>query len=256
VKYRYLIDKPNYSDYASGKVLLGLPGQVATPLRLVDELFQSGLAALRAAGVAGPVTLYDPCCGTAYHLAALAFWHWPSISTILASDIRAGVLVIAQRNLRLLTLDGLDQRAAAIQQSHAAFGKDSHQDALAASRRLRGRLEVSASRAIETRVFESDAFDPVALIANLHQNEVSLVLSDLPYGQGSRWQSPQHEAALDGSDSERVIQLLDALLPVLLPQAVICLLLPKTAKIAHNRFRRIRQFHAGKRLGMILQRSH
>ena len=115
MKYRHLVEKPNYADFASGKVLLGLPGHVATPLRLMDELFQSGLEILRAGGLNEPVTLYDPCCGTAYHLAALAFLHGSEIASILAADIDPPVVAIARRNLDLLTpagLEGVHGRAA------------------------------------------------------------------------------------------------------------------------------------------------
>lgn len=43
MKYRHLVEKPNYADFASGKVLLGLPGHVATPLRLADAFDTSPL---------------------------------------------------------------------------------------------------------------------------------------------------------------------------------------------------------------------
>ena len=232
---------------------MGLPGQVATPLRLVDELFQSGLEALGAAGVTVPVTLYEPCCGTAYHLAALAFLHGSYIATILASDVNASVLAIAQRNLDLLTLAGLDQRTAAIQQAYAAYGKSSHREALHAAGRLRFVLETRAPPAIETRVFESNVFNPAAGFGNTAPHTVSLVLTDLPYGQGSRWQTPWLETEVAISDTQLANHLLTVLEPILQPKAVVCLLAPKTVKVSLDRFKPLRRFSARKRLGIIMQ---
>ncbi len=256
MKYRHLTNKPNYADFASGKVLLGLPGHVATPLRLMDELFQSGLEILRAGGLNEPVTLYDPCCGTACHLAALAFLHGPSIASLLASDVNADVLAIARRNLDLLTPAGLEARMAALRQAYTAYGKSSHREALEAAGRLKAHLERSAGREIKTQVFEADIFgvDPQAKMAS--PGEVALVLSDLPYGQGSRWQAPWLEMGVAMPDSRLATRWLSALEPSLRSDAVICLLAPKTIKLSHHRFRVARHFQAGHRSGMILQRSN
>jgi SAM-dependent methyltransferase len=254
VKYRFLIDKPDYSDFASGKVLLGLPGRVATPLRLVDELFQNALDILRANGLSSPVTVYDPCCGTAYHLAALAYLHWQSIAAIFASDVNADVLAIAKQNLLLLSLDGIDLRIRNIRQMYERFGKSSHREALEAAGRLRQILEANVSHEIRTFSFSADAFDSHALIRTINQNEIAIVLADTPYGLGSHWESPLLASTPEIADSQVVIRLLDSLLPTLLPRAVVCLLASKAVKISPVSFKPIRRIRAGKRSAIILQR--
>ena len=256
MKYRHVVDKPSYSDFASGKVLYGLPGQVATPLRLVDELFQSGLEVLHDAGLSGPVTVYDPCCGTAYHLAALAYLHWPTLSQIFASDVNADVVAIAQRNLSLLSLDGLDQRIRALQQLYESFGKAPHRDALSAAQRLRTILEPNVSHEIKALAFDADALTRASWIGSIPQNEVTMVLSDLPYGRGSNWESGWFDAALDLTESQIVARVLTELLPILHPKAVICLLTSKTVKISHSDFQPVRHFRAGTRLAALLQLVH
>lgn len=250
MKYTYLTAKPDYSDYASGQVLFGAPGRVATPLRLADELFQTGLAAVRAAGHTGPLTLYDPCCGTAYHLAALGYLHRPALAAVMASDADAAVLAVAEKNLRLLSLPGLEARMDQLRQAHARFGKDSHRAALAAAARLRARL---AAPALATRVFCADALDGPALLRHLAPASVHLVLADVPYGLGSHWASPLLAAA---PETEAAVgRLLEALWPLLLPGAAVGLLTGKGVHVAHPRFQALRRLKAGKRAALVLQRT-
>ena len=82
------------------------------------------------------------------------------------------------------------------------------------------------------------------------------MLSDLPYEQGSQWREPGLEMGVALSEAQLATHLLNGLEPALRSDAVICLLAPKTVKISHSRFRVARHFHAGKRLGMVLQRSN
>ncbi len=49
--YQFAVDRPNYSDLASGRVLYSVPGHHAFPVRLASEIFQRCLAYLRAAGI-------------------------------------------------------------------------------------------------------------------------------------------------------------------------------------------------------------
>lgn len=49
----------------------GLPANNVGAVRLASEIFRRCVAKRAAAGQAQPVTLYDPCCGGAYHLSAL-----------------------------------------------------------------------------------------------------------------------------------------------------------------------------------------
>ena len=77
---------------------------------MVSEVFQRCLALRSERGQHGPVTIYDPCCGSAYHLSALAHLHADAIARIIASDINEDILTVAWRNLDLLTLDGMDRR--------------------------------------------------------------------------------------------------------------------------------------------------
>jgi 23S rRNA (guanine2535-N1)-methyltransferase len=70
VKYRFAVQRENYEDLSSGRVLYGQPGSTAFPVRIASEIFQR--CAERLARLEAPplYSLYDPCCGS-----------WAQIST-------------------------------------------------------------------------------------------------------------------------------------------------------------------------------
>src|SRR5678816_1175376 len=109
MQYQYAKERVDYSDLTSGRVFYSLPGHPAFPVRLASEIFQRCMA-YRAAiyDAAGRCTLYDPCCGAAYHLSVLGFLHGEQIGEIIASDIDETALAAARRNLGLLHRDGFD----------------------------------------------------------------------------------------------------------------------------------------------------
>jgi len=149
--YRFATEREDHTDLASGRVLQAVAGEPALPVRLTDEVFQRCLAAL---GTTAPLTLYDPCCGAAYHLTVLGFLHPQRIARILASEIQPALVEAARRNLSLLRPDGLDQRRAGLERLLAEHGKPSHREALGSLERLRQRLSAGlAGRGLTTDVF-------------------------------------------------------------------------------------------------------
>lgn len=249
--YRYALHDLDDSDLSGGKVLYSLPGQAAFPVRLASEVFLRCLALARVP--AGQrVTLYDPLCGGAYHLAALAFRHWEAIESILVSDIRPEAVDLARRNLSLLTQAGLEKRIAQLEANIQLFGKASHITALASAKRLQKVLIDHLHRPIQTVIFQADALDPEALRSCLSGKSVRLVFSDLPYGNHSHWENNQplstpvtSEEA--GSETIAEVRLLESLRSVLSYGAVIALASTKHTKFSHPAFRRIDQFKIGKR---------
>ena len=248
--YRFARERQDYTDYASGRVFYSLPGHPAFPVRLASETLQRCLAARQRLGAAGPVVLYDPCCGAAYHLSTLAYLHWPAIGSIIASDVDAAVLEVARRNLSLLTLEGLDRRIAEITRLLAQYGKPSHAEALESAQRLRQRLaRLLEHHPIDVHLLVADATDRQAVREGLAGRTVDVVLSDVPYGWHSSWQitGPGHESA-----SGPLQAMLDALLPVLAPHAVVAIAANKRQRIAHPEYRRLERFQIGKRQVALL----
>ncbi|MGC9521223.1 MAG: hypothetical protein ACP5HG_05000 [Anaerolineae bacterium] len=250
--YRFATEDENYSDYASGRVFYGLPGHPAFPVRLTSEIFQRCVAFCRRGGLQPPYTLYDPVCGSAYHLATLAFQHWEQIDQIVASDIDPEAVAGARQNLSLLTPEGLDRRIDEIETMLADYGKASHARALESTRRLKARLvRLRSSHAITTHVFVADTFDSEALIAELSAVEVTpvpIVIADVPYGQHATW-----EVEAETEDASPVNRMLGALLPIVHPQGVVAVAADKYQTIAHDCYRRLTRFKIGKRQTVFLQ---
>jgi hypothetical protein len=248
--YRYAIKRQDYRDYASGRVFYGQAGQPAFPIRLASEVVQRCFALHRAQGKPGPYVLYDPLCGGAYLLTTLAYQHWADIAQIVGSDVDAQALPLAERNLGLLTVAGIDRRMAELARMLEAYGKASHQAALESAQRLRGRLMTSlASHSIQTRTFEGDAMDRRALERGLAGTPVDIVLTDVPYGRGSAWQTSPGASTV----APPLWQMLEALSAVVSIGTVVAIVADKRQRIAHEGYRRIERFRLGKRQIALLQ---
>jgi hypothetical protein len=234
--YHFAVEKQDYADYAGGRVFYSLPGQPAFPVRLASEIFQRCLAYRRDAG---PVVVYDPCCGGAYHLSVLGFLHGQQVAEMVGSDVNTAVLPLAQRNLSLLTNEGLLQRIAELQQLHKSYKKPSHAEALASARRLRAKLQESLpERAISVKVFVADVMDGEAIRVGLNGRSADIIFSDIPYGWLTAWHS---------ENTNPIWQLLESLRSLLAPGAVVALVTDKQQKVAHERYVRLETFRVGKR---------
>jgi hypothetical protein len=249
--YRFATEDRDYSDYASGRVFYSAPGHPAFPVRLTDELFQRCQAARRRLGLEGPLNLYDPCCGGAYHLSTLAYLHWDEIAAMRASDIDEQILPVAARNLGLLTSAGLEKRAAEISALLEQFGKPSHAAALESAGRFRQLLDENLKKhAIDRQCFAADATDGQALVAGLKGYRVDLVLADVPYGWRSEWRGALREAAPGESLLEH---LLEALLSVISGDSLVAIVTDKAQNCAHPRYQRLGRFKVGKREATLLR---
>ncbi len=243
--YHFVTQRPNYADFSSGQVFYSQPGRPAFPVRLASEIFQRCLAIREANQLTTPVVLYDPCCGSAYHLCALAYLHWQSISEIIASDIDEEAVQLARRNLNLLSLAGLDRRTDEIFSLLQQYQKESHQIALESARTLRQQV-VEAQSQIETQIFQANGLSGETLQRHLLGQPIDVVFADVPYGQHSQWQG------VAASDNP-VGLMLEALLGVLSPTSLVAIAADKAQKISHNGYRRVEHFKIGKRVVAILR---
>jgi hypothetical protein len=249
--YRFATERQNYADYASGRVFYGLPGQPAFPIRLASEVWQRCTAVLEAEGNTGPYVLYDPCCGGAYLLGTLAYLHWHAIAEVIASDIDERALSLAERNLALLTVDGIEGRIAEIAQMLRVYGKASHAKALKSAQDLRNRLlQLSKARPVKTLLFRADVTNSAELCEKLRGKAIDVVFADIPYGQRSDWRTGDDPQA---SVSSPVWQMMEALLCVVTPGTVLAVAADKRPKIAHEGYQRIERFRLGKRQVILLR---
>jgi uncharacterized small protein (DUF1192 family) len=246
--YQFVSERQDYTDLSSGRVFYSQPGFPAFPVRLASELLQRCLNLREKVGGRGPCRIYDPCCGGAYHLVSLAFLHWDAIGHITASDIDPAGSRLSDQNLSLLTLAGMDRRIAEIARMQAQFGKESHAGAFESATRLRAALLANLERReISTTVFSADALSAGDRIA-LHQGEIDVLLTDLPYGRHTAWKTSTGQD-LPSSPAE---QMLQTLLPLITSRSVLGLCSDKAQKVAHPAFRRAAHFQVGKRQVILL----
>jgi 16S rRNA G966 N2-methylase RsmD len=250
MQYKYAKDQLDYSDYSSGRVFYSLPGHPAFPVRLASEIFQRCMAQREAIyGASTPCTLYDPCCGAAYHLSVVAYLHGERIREVIASDIDEKAVELAGRNLGLLSMDGLSGRIAELHKISERYRKDSHKDALKSASALKDRLLVlTENHSVETRVFHANATGPEEISNHIKPESVDIVFTDVPYGWHSQWRD-----AHQNQPSNPVRSLLDALLGILSASSIVAIASDKQQKATHERFQRLEKFQVGKRRVVILK---
>lgn len=242
--YKYALEAQDYSDLSAGKVLQSLSSSALFPIRLTSEIFGRCAAQLASEGITRRLTVYDPCCGSAYLLTTLAYLHWDQLAHLIATDIDATTLEIAAKNLALLTPKGIESRITQIQHMIAQFNKPAHEEALASAERLKAQLQHHLkSHEIQVDHFQADALAPKSLPV-----QVDLIIADVPYGSLSAWQA-------QATDTPPMQQFLAAQLPHLQAHSLIAVCADKNQKAAHPAFRRVDQFQIGKRRVTLLKRA-
>ncbi|MBT2382488.1 rRNA methyltransferase [Streptomyces sp. ISL-11] len=207
--YRYATDRVDNSDFACGFVLHSAPGFPAFPVRLAAEIFLRAVSHLPGDG---PVTLWDPCCGSGYLATVLGLLERDRLRRVIASDVDADALGIARRNLSLLTPEGLAERERARRADSERFAKPAYAEAADAAGRFAGRLAESGG-GLPWSAHRADVFDPRSLAPLVAETPVDLVLTDIPYGERTHW-------AGDVRD-EPIPAMLRSLASVLPPHAVV-----------------------------------
>jgi tRNA G10 N-methylase Trm11 len=248
MQYKYEITPNDYSDLASGRVFYSVPGHPAFPVRLASEIFQRCLAQRESIYTAlDPCTLYDPCCGAAYHLSIVGYLLGKHIREIIASDIDEKAIDLADRNLGLLNMTGLEKRIQEITTMIEHYNKDSHKDALKSAKNLKDKITLlNREHVITTRVFQANATDEETLVRNIRATSVDIVFTDVPYGLHSRWEST-------GGSPNPIWSMLDALTEIVSSSSILAIASDKRQKVSHERYQRIEHFQAGKRRVTILR---
>ncbi|WP_030106535.1 rRNA methyltransferase [Actinoalloteichus caeruleus] len=184
--YQHAVTRENYQDLASGAVLRSAPGLPAFPVRLASEVFQRAVA-LR--GRSGPVTVWDPCCGSGYLLTVLGLLHRAALSAVVASDLDERALSLARANLALLSDRGLTARAAELRALAERHGKPGYRETADTALRLRARLAGGGD--VPVTVLAADAFDPAPAVADrFRDGPPDIVVTDVPYGERTDWLGP------------------------------------------------------------------
>jgi hypothetical protein len=202
------------------------------------------VAILRERGRSGPYVLYDPCCGGAYLLTTVGLLFRSQIKTVIGSDVDAGVLETARRNLALLSVAGMERRLEELCALYETYGKASHAAAIESALRFKERLGSAGGKKVEVQVFEADATDARALSRGLRGRAIDALIADLPYGRDSHWKRLQKEGP---SSCSPAYQMLEALLSVTSADTIVALSCDKAQEPAHPAYRRVGRFRLGRR---------
>lgn len=230
--YKYT-HKENNSDLAAGRVLFSIPGASAFPIRLMSEIFQTCQSLLP---VKEKLTIYDPCCGSAYHLTGLAFTHPNKISKIICSDINEDILNIAHKNLSLLNVKGIQARIDEINDLLNKYNKVSHKEAVESAKKLK---EIIAFNSIETTCFRANILSE-GIPHNLNNEDIDVVFADIPYENLETWHG-------NPSSENEVSLMLFNLSAVLKPNSLIVIASTKKQIIDHKKYTRVKKILVGKR---------
>jgi len=241
MKYRFEVEDKNYADFASGRVLYNRKGATAFPVRLASEIAQRCLAHVRRTRRDARLTLYDPCCGGAYLLTAIALLHGREFAHIYASDVDREMLELAWANLALLTPAGIGRRIAELQALIGLYGKESHREALASAERIREM--VMGLTHLTVRCMQWDMLQP-GLVSVVKPQSVDVVITDVPYGSLASWSQ-------DVADPIAV--MLRNLHPVLSVGAAVAVVAPNRVKTRAEGYRRLESFKIGKRSIVLLE---
>lgn len=244
MQYKFLKEQLDYSDLASGRVFYSLPGHPVFPVRLASEIFQRCISYRKTIySNSSPGVLYDPCCGSAYHLSVLAWLHNEYIQEVVASDVDENAVTLAKRNLELLTSVGMEKRIREISKMIEKYGKDSHKDALKSASLLKEKID---KHNLTLRTFQANALISEDLLGSLKQGSVDIVFTDVPYGQLSNWQDANEM-------SNPLWSMLDSLLGVLSESSIVAIVSDKGQKVSHEGYQRLERFQVGKRRVIILK---
>lgn len=190
--YRYALTRENYADF-SGGVLHSAPGFPQFPVRLASEMFQRALALVPSS----TAQVWDPCCGSGHLLTTLAFLHRRDIASVLGTDVDPAALILARKNLDLLSEHGMDARSDELRARAERRGKPAYLDAAVAAQRLACRL-AERGGALPHGVAQADVFDSDQLRRALDGQHPNLVITDIPYGEQTSWDGPDGAAGING----------------------------------------------------------
>jgi 23S rRNA (guanine2535-N1)-methyltransferase len=232
MQYKY-IENDNFEDFACGRVIKHKPGFTNFPVRLAQEIFLRSVSFLEKKD---NLTIYDPCCGGGYLLTVLGLLNFDMITAIYGSDINPEAVNHTMENIELLTISGMERRIKYIENLYHEYQKTSHQDAIKSAKNLKTLLNPNVS--IHTNIFENNILD----VDDLKNQDfkADIVITDVPYGNMVSWNGNE-------SSEDFIRSLLDNLIPILNPGAIVAICSDKKQKFLSDKFARMEKQLIGKR---------
>jgi len=176
----------NYAYLAAGAVIKSYKGNTNFPVRLGHEIFNRCLAHINPKE---KVSIYDPMCGSGYLLTTISILNFNKISKIYASDVNREVLLVAEKNLRLLTRSGIQHRENEIQASLEKFNRPSYKQSLEHIKVFKDTVDNDIAYSIFKRDVFSDNEDL--------DLKAEIVIMDLPYSSLAKYEGNYSPKALE-----------------------------------------------------------
>lgn len=241
MQFKFEPIKKDYSDFSSDKLLVNAPRTPAFPVRVASEIMARSLSFL---STADGLTLYDPCCGGGHLLTVLGFCYSKNLKNIYGSDIDIKALEYAQKNLSLLTPEGLSKKKKALQSNDEKQDEKTQLEALNSAKRLEKQLFHTRYPKKDIQCFHWD----ITRKKPAHLKNVNIVMTDLPYGKMSDWQGAG--AAQNNPNKQmlnNIYQTLD------LNNSIVTIICNKQEKINHQKFEQVKRLKHGKRQFIFLR---
>lgn len=247
VQYAFESSRSHVGDLASGCVIHSLPGLTAFPVRLGSELFLHSVALLEAKGVAPPYHLYDPTCGGGYLATVLGLLHPDLIGRITLSDVSPEAIALARRNMRLLSMEGLEERRDELARLSVNTGRPSYGAATESAGRLLARRRGDQVSLGQIHLFVADITNASTVTASLAGDEVDIALADMPYGHRVQW------STAEGISHAAELQALSTLGQV--GARTVALATRKGLKLNYPAFERRAKMSCGHRMLWVFERT-
>ena len=235
MQYKYCANE-NFEDFASGRVLSHKYGFPNFPVRLAQEIYCRCLNYLKNKT---DICIYDPCCGSAYMLAAVGFLNFNNLNKIVCSDYDDNALEFAGKNLNLLSVSGLQERIAYLENLYIKFNKPAHLEAIESAKRLM--KFINEEHSVNILSFKADILSENSLKDKNFKADI--VFTDIPYGNLVSWQE---------DNDNNINILLNNLKPVITSDSVIAVCSSNRQRIKSENYARLEKQQIGKRKFEIL----
>ena len=189
--YRFA-EKNSFQYLAAGSVIKSYKGNTNFPVRLGLEIFNR---CLQYIDNKEKVTIYDPMCGSGYLLTTIGLLNFNKINKIYGSDINEEVIKVARKNLRLLTIEGINQRENEIQNLLDKYNRDSYKTGLLHIRAFKDIV----NKNMDFELFKRDIFDQ-SIALNIKSD---ILIMDLPYNNLVKYNGDYSKSKLE----EQIISL-------------------------------------------------
>jgi type I restriction-modification system DNA methylase subunit len=233
MKYRYA-EKSSFQYLAAGGVIKSYKGNTNFPVRLGHEIFNRCLCYVANKE---KVTIYDPMCGSGYFLTTVGFLNFNRISKIYGSDVNYEVIRVAEKNLKLLTKEGIEEREKEIQYLYDKYKRDSFKISL----QHFATFKDTVIQDMNYKLFKRDLFEE-SVAFNL---EADIIIMDLPYNNLVTYKGNYSKTKLE----ERIVSLAQN-------NTIVAVIRNKAQKISiESNLNRLEKIKTGKRVIEIFKNA-